>query len=372
MKKKILLILTFIISFILYTNNVEAASELTCIYEKLYNISAGVNWGVNQHAIKIVQFSDGTKKIYLNLEEDKPDANSSNWVLASNASFDSKSELTTCPQYMDYVNNKTVKFSNSANNGYANLIYTDSTANDTHKSYADEDYVPGEKSNMADELASGKWLIGCQYKKLNTDDKYVYLYFNETKVRFVEGEDVLPIYTKEKDSTLSPYQKYSDIPVSRVIKEYNSNGGCPVNIYRNELTGIINEGEVVYSLDKLTSSSKMSTYIYVKGSDSKPEPTPSDPKNCGELLGEDVVNFINQIMKWIRIFVPILLIGLGILDFTKATFSKSEDDMKKSREKFIKRIVAAVLVFLAPIFINLILELANSVWSWISPETCIK
>ena len=87
---------------------------------------------------------------------------------------------------------------------------------------------------------------------------------------------------------------------------------------------------------------------------------------------EDVVNFINQIMKWIRIFVPILLIGLGILDFTKATFSKSEDDMKKSREKFIKRIVAAVLVFLAPIFINLILELANSVWSWISPETCIK
>ena len=90
------------------------------------------------------------------------------------------------------------------------------------------------------------------------------------------------------------------------------------------------------------------------------------------LLGEDVVNFINQIMKWIRIFVPILLIGLGILDFTKATFSKSEDDMKKSREKFIKRIVAAVLVFLAPIFINLILELANSVWSWISPETCIK
>ena len=77
-------------------------------------------------------------------------------------------------------------------------------------------------------------------------------------------------------------------------------------------------------------------------------------------------------MKWIRIFVPILLIGLGVLDFAKATFAKSEDDMKKIREKFIKRIVAAVLVFLAPIFVNLLLELANSVWEWINPNTCIK
>ena len=77
-------------------------------------------------------------------------------------------------------------------------------------------------------------------------------------------------------------------------------------------------------------------------------------------------------MQWIRIFVPLLLIGLGILDFTKAVFSKSEDDMKKSREKFIKRIIAAVAVFLVPMFVNFILDLANSVWSWINPNTCIK
>lgn len=364
MKKKILLVLTFIISFILYTNNVEAASELTCVYQE----------GKGQKAVKIVQYADGTKKVYVNMKEKTPNTDSEYWYSASYVSFNSEEELTFCPKYMDYAGgaNRTVIFSSTVKNGYAELIHEQSGIDDKHNSVKDEDYVSGEKSNMANELASGKWLIGCQYKKLNTDDKYVYLYFNETKVRFVEGEDVLPIYTKEKDSIVSPYDKYSDIPVSRVIKEYNSNGGCPINIYRNELTGTANDGKVVYSLDKLTSSSKMSTYIYVKGPDSKPEPTPSNPKSGCELLGEDVVDFINQIMKWIRIFVPILLIGLGILDFTKATFSKSEDDMKKSREKFIKRIVAAVLVFLAPIFVNLILELANSVWSWIGPETCVK
>ena len=361
MKKKILLVLTFIISFILYTNNVEAASELTCVYQE----------GKGQKAVKIVQYADGTKKVYVNMKEKTPNTDSEYWYYASNVSFNSDEELTFCPKYMDYAGgaNRTVIFSPTVKNGYAELIHEQSGIDDKHNSVEDEDYVYGEKSKMADELASGKWLIGCQYKKLNTDDKYVYLYFNETKVRFVEGEDVLPIYTKEKN--LNPYTKSCDIEISRVIKEYNSNGGCPVNIYRNKLTGV-NEGKVVYSLDRLTGSSNMSTYIYVKGSDSKPEQTPSNLENCGELFGEDVVNFINQIMKWIRILVPILLIGLGILDFTKATFSKSEDDMKKSREKFIKRIVAAVLVFLVPIFVNLILELANSVWSWISPETCIK
>ena len=62
----------------------------------------------------------------------------------------------------------------------------------------------------------------------------------------------------------------------------------------------------------------------------------------------------------------------GILDFSKATFSSGEDNMKKIREKFFRRIIAAILVFLSPIFIKLILKLANSVWGWISPETCIR
>ena len=49
-----------------------------------------------------------------------------------------------------------------------------------------------------------------------------------------------------------------------------------------------------------------------------------------------------------------------------------DDDMKKAREKFIKRIVAAVLVFLVPIFVNLILDLANMAWSNINSDTCVR
>ena len=44
MRKKILLILTLIISFVLYTNNVDAASELTCVYQE----------GKGQKAVKTI------------------------------------------------------------------------------------------------------------------------------------------------------------------------------------------------------------------------------------------------------------------------------------------------------------------------------
>lgn len=364
MKKKILLILTFIISFILYTNTVSAATELTCVYGKKAS---------KQPAVKIVQYNDGTKKVSVNTKEDYPSADSENWWLASNVEFESNEELTSCPQYMDYKGgaHRTVIFSSTAQSGYAKLSSSKNGIEDKYNSATDPDYVKGEKSNMEDEIASGKWILGCQYKKIN-EDKYVYLYFNESKVRVVKGDEVLQICGAEDKNFVLCSGEVSDIQVSRVLKEYSTNGGCPINIYRNQFTSGINQGSVVYSLDRLTNASNMTTYIYIKGSDTKPEPTPVDPTDCNQLLGEDVINFINEIMKWIRIFVPILLIGLGILDFTKATFSKTEDDMKKAREKFIKRIIAAVLVFLVPIFVNLLLELANSVWGWINPETCIK
>ena len=94
--------------------------------------------------------------------------------------------------------------------------------------------------------------------------------------------------------------------------------------------------------------------------------------NCEDLIGSEGRKLINTFMKWIRITVPILLIVLGIIDFATATFSSKEDDMKKKRETFIKRIIAAVLVFLAPIFVNLLLDVAKDVWNWINPDTCLK
>lgn len=90
------------------------------------------------------------------------------------------------------------------------------------------------------------------------------------------------------------------------------------------------------------------------------------------MLGDDVIEIIDDVMKIIRIAVPILLIVFGMTDFLRATFSDSEENIKKDRDRFIKRIIAAIIVFIVPIFVDLVLHLANKVWSNINPETCIK
>ena len=64
-------------------------------------------------------------------------------------------------------------------------------------------------------------------------------------------------------------------------------------------------------------------------------------------------------MKWIRILVPIALIGFGVVDFLTAMTSAKEDEMKKSTQRFIRRVIAAILIFLAPILVNILFDLIN-------------
>lgn len=92
--------------------------------------------------------------------------------------------------------------------------------------------------------------------------------------------------------------------------------------------------------------------------------------SCEGLLGEGLINKINSYLNIIKIAVPIILIGFGTIEFTKAIFSENEDNMKKAQKQFIKRLAIAMLIFFVPIILNLLLTLANKVWPIIIPNTC--
>ncbi len=102
------------------------------------------------------------------------------------------------------------------------------------------------------------------------------------------------------------------------------------------------------------------TYIKIDECISGSVPTPIDP--C-DLISENLMGYINEALKYIRIFVPILLLVLVVMDFLKAAFSSTEDAMKKTQAKTIKRIVIAVIIFLIPTIVNLILNLTNDIWA---------
>lgn len=92
--------------------------------------------------------------------------------------------------------------------------------------------------------------------------------------------------------------------------------------------------------------------------------------SCEELIGESLKNKIESYLNIVRIAIPIVLMAFGIIEFTKAVFANDEEAMKKAQKDFIKRIFIAILIFLVPTVVNLLLTLANKVWSIINPNTC--
>ncbi len=62
----------------------------------------------------------------------------------------------------------------------------------------------------------------------------------------------------------------------------------------------------------------------------------------------------------IKVAIPILLIIFGMLDLGKAVVASKEDEIKKGQQMFIKRIVAAILVFFVTLVVQIIVKFASS------------
>lgn len=94
-----------------------------------------------------------------------------------------------------------------------------------------------------------------------------------------------------------------------------------------------------------------------------------DITSCDQLISDDLRKILNKYFLAFRILVPLAVLALGIIDFAKAVFVSKEDDMKKTQQTFIKRLIVAVAIFFIPTFVNLLLDVANTVWGW-NAGTC--
>lgn len=75
---------------------------------------------------------------------------------------------------------------------------------------------------------------------------------------------------------------------------------------------------------------------------------------CG--FSDRLLIWIGNIVRWIKYIIPAIVIVLGILDFIKAIASDKDDEMKKAQGRFIKRLIAAALIFIVPFIIEFILD----------------
>lgn len=73
-----------------------------------------------------------------------------------------------------------------------------------------------------------------------------------------------------------------------------------------------------------------------------------------------LINIVSTIITVIKFGVPILLIIFGMLDLGKAVIASKEDEIKKGQQLFIKRVIAAILVFFVITIVQLMVSLVKS------------
>ncbi len=89
----------------------------------------------------------------------------------------------------------------------------------------------------------------------------------------------------------------------------------------------------------------------------------TDMYTCGNETGfvfsGSVPYIVSTVVLIIKIAVPVLLIIFGMLDLGKAVVASKEDEIKKGQQTFIKRAVAAVIVFFVIQIVQIILRFVS-------------
>ena len=85
--------------------------------------------------------------------------------------------------------------------------------------------------------------------------------------------------------------------------------------------------------------------------------------SCGNLDATFAGTFpyvTHLVVQVIKIAIPILLIIFGMLDLGKAVVAAKEDEIKKGQQTFIKRLVAAIIVFFVSLVVQIVVKFAAS------------
>ena len=82
---------------------------------------------------------------------------------------------------------------------------------------------------------------------------------------------------------------------------------------------------------------------------------------CNQVIAQDLINTLNlYVYRPVKWLTPVLLLVLTSLDFAKVIFNGDDKGMSKATSNFLKRFVAALIVFFAPDIIQLLFTFINN------------
>lgn len=67
---------------------------------------------------------------------------------------------------------------------------------------------------------------------------------------------------------------------------------------------------------------------------------------CGfDYMSDRLPNFTSGLYNIVKLLVPVILIVMGMIDFTKAMMASDEKKMKDAQKSFITRLIASIIIF---------------------------
>lgn len=182
------------------------------------------------------------------------------------------------------------------------------------------------------------------YEKASNDAKALYENANNS----IECGQTLTKYANDLDAAVYNGAKTSEVEAllsksqekknSCISAGYLSEESKAVEIYNIEY----NQAVEKYNLDDSATNNN------------KYKPT----LVCG-FIGKGTFSYIKLAWNILKYSAPALVVILGMLDFAKVVLSGEDKDMKVAGQKFLKRIIAAVVLILLPILIQFIFSIAN-------------
>ena len=96
--------------------------------------------------------------------------------------------------------------------------------------------------------------------------------------------------------------------------------------------------------------------------------------SCGDETIKGIPKMIPEVVHIvylvIQIVVPIIVVILGMIDLVKAVIAGKEDEIKKHQMTFIKRLIAAALVFFVFVIVKLVVSLVADTGNVMSCADC--
>ena len=73
----------------------------------------------------------------------------------------------------------------------------------------------------------------------------------------------------------------------------------------------------------------------------------------------ELSNFVHNIILLIKVAIPIVLVIFGMIDLGKGVIASKEDEIKKGQSTFIKRLIAAAVVFFMVAIVQLVTDIID-------------